>query len=171
MMLRCRRTALRTPPKPNDEAKWRRTSAVTVFCTALAIAGGARAQAWPTRPVSMVVPYAAGGPVDVLGRIMARRLDEILGRPIVVENVAGAGGMTGTNKIAKAAPDGYQFVLGGIGTFAFIPSLFKKPLYDPVADFAPVGLIVEQPLVLVTRKDFPAGTLQEFAAYAKLNAP
>ena len=146
-------------------------SMIVLAVAALAVADRAGAQDWPTRPVSMIVPYAAGGPVDVLGRIMAQRLDEILGRPVVVENVSGAGGMTGTNRVAKAAPDGYQFVLGGIGTFAFIPSLFKRPLYDPVADFAPAGLIVEQPLVLITRKDFPATTLREFAIYGKLNAP
>src|SRR5712671_1529420 len=95
---------LRTPRRPNEKETHRRVTAVIVLWAALAVADRAGAQDWPTRPVSMIVPYAAGGPVDVLGRIMAQRLDEILGRPVVVENVTGAGGMTGTNRVAKAAP-------------------------------------------------------------------
>ncbi|MFL5028660.1 MAG: Bug family tripartite tricarboxylate transporter substrate binding protein, partial [Xanthobacteraceae bacterium] len=109
---------------------------------------GAGAQDWPARPVTLVVPFAAGGPVDVGGRILAQRLSEILGRQIVVENVGGAGGSTGASRVAKASPDGYQVLLGNIATQAFSQSLHKKPPYDAVADFAPVGLTVEQPRLL-----------------------
>jgi len=145
-------------------------AAVLALCAGVAFSSGACAQAWPTRAVTMVVPYAAGGPVDILGRLLAGRLAEILGQPVIVDNVTGAGGMTGTGRVARTTPDGYQFVLGGIGTFAFIQTLFKRPMYNPVTDFAPVGLIAEQPLVLITRKDLPAGTLNEFIAYARRNA-
>ncbi|MFL5104245.1 MAG: Bug family tripartite tricarboxylate transporter substrate binding protein [Xanthobacteraceae bacterium] len=131
---------------------------------------GAGAQDWPARPVTLVVPFAAGGPVDVGGRILAQRLSEILGRQIVVENVGGAGGSTGASRVAKAPPDGYQVLLGNIATQAFSQSLHKKPPYDAVADFAPVGLTVEQPRLLVVRKDLAVSTLPEFIAYAKANA-
>src|SRR5262249_22576430 len=133
----------------------------------LALGASARAEDWPTRPVTMVVPFAAGGPVDVGGRILAQRLSEILGYQIVVENVGGAGGATGASRVAKAPPDGYQLLLGNIATQAFSQSLHKKPPYDAVADFAPVGLTIEQPRVLAVRKDLPASTLPEFIAYAK----
>src|SRR5581483_7946412 len=125
---------------------------------------------WPDRPVTMVVPFAAGGPTDVVGRIMAQRLGEILEQQIVVENVGGAGGMTGAQRVALARPDGYQMLLGTVGTQAYNQTLYKKPLYNAVSDFAPVVLIAEQPLVLVVPKDFPANTLGEFTAYAKANA-
>jgi putative tricarboxylic transport membrane protein len=131
---------------------------------------GAGAQDWPARPVTLLVPFAAGGPVDVGGRILAQRLGEILGRQIVVENVGGAGGATGASRVAKAPPDGYQVLLGNIATQAFSQSLHRKPPYDAVNDFAPVGLTVEQPRLLVVRKDLPANTLPEFIAYAKANA-
>ncbi|HKA75185.1 MAG TPA: tripartite tricarboxylate transporter substrate-binding protein [Xanthobacteraceae bacterium] len=133
----------------------------------LAAGGSAGAQDWPARPVTMVVPFAAGGPVDVGGRVLAQRLTEILGRQIVVENVGGAGGTTGASRVAKAAPDGYQFLLGNIATQAFSQSLYRKPPYDAVTDFAPVGLTIEQPRVLAVRKDLPVSTLPEFIAYAK----
>jgi tripartite-type tricarboxylate transporter receptor subunit TctC len=127
----------------------------------------ARAQDWPTRAVTMVVTYAAGSAGDVLGRILSPSLSEYLGQQVVIENVGGAGGMNGAARVAKAAADGYQFVMGGTGTFAANQTLYKKPLYNAAADFAPVALIDEQPLVLVVRKDFPANNLQEFIAYSK----
>jgi len=133
----------------------------------IGLINAAVAQEWPTRSVTMVVPFAAGGPTDVLGRVMAQRLSEILGQQIVVENVGGAGGMTGAQRVAQAAPDGYQFVLGTVGTHAQNQTLYKKPLYNAVTDFAPVALIAEVPEVLITRKDLPANTLPEFVAYAK----
>jgi tripartite-type tricarboxylate transporter receptor subunit TctC len=131
--------------------------------------GAAAAPHWPTRPVTMVVTFAAGGGDDVLARIVAPRLSEMLGQQVVVENVGGAGGMTGAARIAKAAPDGYQFVLGGTGPFAANQTLYKHPLYHAATDFAPVALLAEQPLLLIARKDFPADDLAGFIAYAKAN--
>ena len=125
------------------------------------------AQDYPNRPMPMVVPFAAGGAVDVLGRTLAARAAEILGQQIVIENVGGAGGMNGANRIAKAAPDGYQFVLGSVGTHAQNQWLYKRPAYDALKDFEPVILVGETPLLLVIRKDFPGNNLQEFIAHGK----
>lgn len=136
----------------------------------LATVGVAHAGNWPTRPVTMVVPFAAGGPTDVVGRILAGRLSEILKEQVIVVNVGGAGGMTGADRVARANPDGYEVLLGTVGTQAYSQTLYKKPLYNATSDFAPVVLVAEQPLVLVVRKDFPASSLKEFAAYAKANA-
>src|SRR5436853_7745446 len=104
----------------------------------LALTAPAFAQAWPTRPVAMVIPFAAGGPTDVLGRIMGQRMSEILGQQVIVENVGGAGGMTGSKRVADAAPDGYAFVLGTVGTHAQSQTMYKKPLYHAATDFTPV---------------------------------
>src|SRR5262247_1610668 len=133
-----------------------------------AAAGSAAAQSWPTRPVSMVVPFAAGGGTDVLGRIIGRRLGEVLGQQVVIENVGGAGGMVGSARVAKAPPDGYQFVLGSRAD-AINQTLYKNPLYNLRTDLVPVVLVADQPTVLVARKDLPADNLQEFIAYAKKN--
>ena len=127
------------------------------------------AQNWPTRPMTMVVPFAAGGATDLIARTVAEGLRAELGQPVVVENIGGAGGMVGTNRVAKAAPDGYQMVLGNVGTHAQNQTLYKKPLYNVLTDFAPVGLVTDQSLVLVVRKDFPADNLQAFMAHAKAN--
>jgi tripartite-type tricarboxylate transporter receptor subunit TctC len=129
----------------------------------------APAQDWPTRPVTMVVTFAAGSADDVLARILSSPLSNLLGQQVIVENIGGAGGMNGANRVAKAPPDGYQFVLGGIGTFAANQTLYKTPLYNAATDFTPVALIAEQPMLLVTRRDLPVSNLQEFAAYAKAN--
>src|ERR1700681_4001186 len=129
----------------------------------------ALAQSWPNRPMTMVVPFAAGGGADIMGRILAARLSEILGQQVIVENAGGAGGMTGAYRVAKAAPDGYQLVLGTNGTHAQNQSLYKNPLYNAATDFAPVALIAEQPIALMTRPDFPADDLKGFIAYAKAN--
>jgi tripartite-type tricarboxylate transporter receptor subunit TctC len=136
----------------------------------LAAAGPAGAQDWPARPITMVIPFAAGGPTDVLGRVMAERMSQILGQQVVVENVGGAGGMTGSSRVARAQPDGYTFVLGTVGTHAQNQTLYKKPQYHAATDFQPVALIAEVPLILITRKDFPAATLDEFIAHSKANA-
>jgi tripartite-type tricarboxylate transporter receptor subunit TctC len=132
-------------------------------------AHSAAAQEWPTRPVSMVVPFAAGSASDTLARILGARLSEVLGQQVIIENVGGAGGMTGVARVAKAAPDGYQFVLGGIDTFAQNQTLYKKPLYNSVGDFEPVALMVEQSILLVTRNELPVKDLKEFTAYTKAN--
>jgi tripartite-type tricarboxylate transporter receptor subunit TctC len=118
-------------------------------------APAALAQDWPTRPMTMVAPFAAGGSTDAIARIVADGLSSQLHQPVIVENVGGAGGMTGANRVAKATPDGYQFVLGNVGTHAQNQTLYKRPAYNAITDFAPVALITDQPLVLVTRKDFP----------------
>jgi tripartite-type tricarboxylate transporter receptor subunit TctC len=143
-------------------------AAASLLATALASAPVC-AQGWPSRPMTMVVPFAAGGGADIMGRILAARLSEILGQQVIVENAGGAGGMTGAYRVAKAAPDGYQFVLGTNGTHAQNQSLYKNPLYNAATDFAPVALIAEQPIGLLARKDFPAENLAEFIAYAKAN--
>jgi tripartite-type tricarboxylate transporter receptor subunit TctC len=142
---------------------------IAVAAALLAAAPPAAAQAWPSRPMTMVVPFAAGGASDVIARILAQGLRMELGQSVVVENVGGAGGMVGASRVAKAAPDGYQMVLGNVGTHAQNQSLYKKPLYHALTDFAPVALVTDQSLVLVVRKDFPADNLQTFMAYAKAN--
>jgi len=129
----------------------------------------ARAQSYPSRPVTMVVPFAPGGATDVLARVVGARLSELLGQQVIVENVGGGGGMIGSARVAKAPPDGYQFVLGSAGTHAANQTLFKNPAYNVITDFAPVMLVVEQPIVLITRKDLPVNNLPEFIAYAKAN--
>src|SRR5260221_10013671 len=121
------------------------------------------AQDWPTRPVTMVVPYAAGGPLDTGGRLVAPVLSGRLGQQVIVENVVGAGGMTGAARVAKAAPDGYQFVLGNSATHAQNQSLYKRPMYNAVTDFSPVTVIYHSTAVLIARKDFPAKTLGEWS--------
>jgi len=127
------------------------------------------AQTYPARPMTMIIPFAAGGPTDVLGRIMGQRMSEILGQQVVVENVGGAGGMTGSKRVADAAPDGYAFVLGTVGTHAQSQTMYKKPLYHAATDFTPVALIAEVPIVLITHKDLPVNNLQQFISYAKAN--
>jgi tripartite-type tricarboxylate transporter receptor subunit TctC len=140
------------------------------FWILVALAGVAAAQQpYPSGPVTMVIPFAAGGPTDVLGRIVGEAMTRDLGQPVIVENVGGAGGMTGSSRVAKGRKDGSQFVLGTVGTHAQNQTLYAKPQYDAVADFDPVILIAEVPLVLVTNKDVPAKNLQEFIAYAKAN--
>ncbi|HEV3396102.1 MAG TPA: tripartite tricarboxylate transporter substrate-binding protein [Xanthobacteraceae bacterium] len=142
----------------------------TVASGALILAAGpASAEDWPTRPVTMVVPFAAGGPADAVGRIIAARTSEVLGREVIVENIGGGGGMLGGARVAKAAPDGYQFVLGNMGTHAANQTLYKTPLYNAASDFAPVVLVAETPLLLLARKDLPADTLPQFIAYARAN--
>jgi tripartite-type tricarboxylate transporter receptor subunit TctC len=105
----------------------------------------ASAQEWPSRPITLVVSFAAGSGDDLLARILSPALSELLGQQIVVENVGGAGGMSGVNRVAKAAPDGYQVILGGTGTFAANQTLYKHPLYNALTDFEPVALMTEQP--------------------------
>src|SRR6266704_3529584 len=137
--------------------------------TSLQCIGPVLSQDWPTRPVTMVVPFAAGGPADTVGRILASSLSELLGQQVIIENVGGSGGMTGSARVAKAAPDGYQFVLGNVGTHAANQTFYKTPLYNAATDFAPVMLIAQTPLVLLARKDLSADNLREFIAYAKTN--
>src|SRR6516164_10720470 len=127
-----------------------RSRAAAVLLAAAHAIGPVRAQEWPARALTMVVPFAPGGGTDVLGRIVGRRLSEVLGQQVVIENVGGAGGMVGSARVAKAAPDGYQFVLGSRAD-AINQTLYKNPLYNFAADLAPVVLIADQPTLLVAR--------------------
>jgi tripartite-type tricarboxylate transporter receptor subunit TctC len=134
-----------------------------------AVSRMARAQAYPARPVTMVVPYPPGAGVDVLGRILAPRLSEHLGQQVIIENIGGTGGMAGSARVARAVPDGYAFVLGNTGTHAQNQTLYKNPPYNAATDFAPVVLIAETPQVLAARRDLPADKLSDFIAHAKVN--
>ncbi len=127
------------------------------------------AQTWPTRPMTLVVPFPAGSASDVVARILAPRLSEILKKQVIIENVAGAGGTTGALRVAKAPPDGYQIAFGVTGTHSQNQLLYKQPPYDAATDFAPVGLIAEAPYMLITRPNFPAGDLKQFMSHAKAN--
>jgi tripartite-type tricarboxylate transporter receptor subunit TctC len=136
----------------------------------IASIAAASAQTYPSRPISMVVPFAAGGAFDILGRTIAIRMSELLGQQVVVENTSGGGGTTGTLRVVNAAPDGYTILLGSIGTHAYNPAIYKNLRYDPAGDFAPIILFADQPMVLVVRKDLPVNDLKEFMAYAKANS-
>jgi tripartite-type tricarboxylate transporter receptor subunit TctC len=142
---------------------------LVVTCLVTIATNSSHAQVWPTRPVTLVVPFAAGGGTDVMARLFASRIGEILGQQIVIENVPGAGGLAGALRVAKSNPDGSVLLFGGIGTLAFMQHLYSKPPYDAALDFEAVGLVSELPRVLVTRRDFPARTLAEFIAYSKIN--
>ena len=147
----------------------RNTVVGALLAFGLAFPGGACAQDWPTRPVTVVVPFGAGGPIDVMARVIAPRMSELLGQQLIVDNVPGAGGMVGASRVGKAAPDGYTVLIGNQGTHTYSQFLYKKPLYNPVTDFAPGGLLVSNTKVLVARKDLQANTLAEFIAYARAN--
>lgn len=139
----------------------------------LALTGGiipAAAQSWPSRHVTLVVPFGPGSGSDTVARIVMARASEVLGQQIIIENVGGAGGIIGVGRVAKAAPDGYQFVLGAVDTFAQSQSLSKAPPYNSMTDFVPVGLAAEQPLVLIVRNSLPVNNLAEFVTYMKANA-
>jgi tripartite-type tricarboxylate transporter receptor subunit TctC len=141
-----------------------------LFVAVLAlVAGQARADDWPSRPITLIVPFSAGGGVDLSARIQAQRMGELLGQPIIVENVGAAAGMAGSARVAKADPDGYTMLIGNSGTHAYNQSLYKAPLYNSLTDFTPVGLASESPRILIARKDMPAANLQDFIAYVKAN--
>ena len=143
--------------------------AVVALGTLLALGGTAAAQQYPTRPVTMILPFAAGGPQDTIGRLVAQRMSEILGQQVVIENIGGAGGTTGSVRVKNAAPDGYTFIWASVGTHAQSQTLYKKPAYNSAEDFTPVAFIGETPIALTVRKDLPVNDLKEFVAYAKQN--
>lgn len=128
-----------------------------------------QADTWPSRPVTVVIPASAGGTFDVLARIMAPRMSELLGQSVIVENTAGAGGILAVTRVINAKPDGYTVLLGTVGTHAYNQSIYRQRRYDAVHDLAPVTLFSEQPMVLEVRKDLPANTFPEFLALAKQN--
>ena len=128
------------------------------------------AETYPSRSITMVIPFAPGGSFDVIGRIVTASMSEILGKSVIVENTSGAAGIIGVKRVASAAPDGYTLLLGSIGTHAYNQTIYRRPPYDAVADFTPVALFAEQPMVLTTRKDLPAENLREFIEYVKQNS-
>jgi tripartite-type tricarboxylate transporter receptor subunit TctC len=135
----------------------------------MALPAWAQAQDWPVRPVNLVVPFAAGGPVDTIARILAARLGDLLGQQVIVENIGGAGGMTGAARVAKAPPDGYTVLLSGSATLAINQTLYKRPLYNAVTDFEHVALFSDSARVLITRRTLPVDTLPELVAFARAN--
>lgn len=149
--------------------KWLLTIAVAMFGFAQH-ASPARAQDWPSRNITMVIPFAAGGPVDTIGRILGSYLSDILGQQIVIENQGGAGGMIGAHRVSKAEPDGYTVLLGGSAVLALNQAIYKKPMTDGAKDFTFVSMFADSARVLLVRKDFPATNFKDFAAYVKANA-
>jgi len=126
------------------------------------------AQTYPTRPITMVVPFPAGGPTDVIGRVLTERMRTSLGQPVIVENVAGAAGNIGVGRIARASPDGYTIVVGFVGTHVFNGAMYPLQ-YDVLNDFTPISLIANIPYVIVARKGFPANDLKSLIAWLKAN--
>ncbi len=134
------------------------------FAAALALmAGAASAQQYPTKPITVIVPFAAGGPTDVVARIVGESMSKTLGQQLVIENIAGAGGTTGITRGKEAANDGYTIMMGHMGTHGAAPALYPNIRYNPVTDFEPIGMAAGTPIVIVARKDFPAANLKEFA--------
>ena len=140
-----------------------------VACAVFMVSTSPHAQTPKSGTLSLVVPFAAGGPSDVAGRILAQGLTETVGQTVVVENPVGGGGTVGSLRVARSTPDGSQFVLGNNGTHSWSQSLYKNPPYDTTKDFTPLGLAVESPRVIIVPKDLPANTLPEFIAYVKAN--
>jgi len=141
-----------------------------VLAAAIGVASaGAQAQGYPTRPVTMIVPFAAGGPTDVVARIVGDHMSRTLGQQIVIENVAGAGGTTGITRASQAQPDGYTIMMGHMGTHGAAPALYPNLKYDPAKDFAPIGLAAGTPILIVAKKDFPANDLKSFLEHMKAN--
>jgi tripartite-type tricarboxylate transporter receptor subunit TctC len=127
------------------------------------------AEDWPTRPVRLIIPFPAGGGTDIIARVLAAKLEERLKQSFIVENVPGAGGLIGTQKVAASPPDGYTFVIGITNTFAINPTFYKHLSYDPVKDFQPVSLLAVGPHVVVINPKTPANTMLEYIAYVKKN--
>ena len=133
------------------------------------IASPAAAQDYPTRNITMIIPFAAGGPTDVIARIVASDMSKTLGQQIIIENVVGAGGTTAATRASKAAPDGYTLIMGHMGTHAASVALYPKLAYNPETDFEPVMLAAGTPILILARKDFEPKDLKEFVAYLKAN--
>jgi tripartite-type tricarboxylate transporter receptor subunit TctC len=127
------------------------------------------AQTYPARTITLIVPFAAGGATDVAARVVAEHMTRTLGQQIIIENVAGAGGTTGSIRAMRASPDGHTILMGHLGTHAVAVALYPNLAYKPDTDFEPIGVVVELPLIIAARKGFPANDLREFVAYAKAN--
>ncbi|MFV3073779.1 tripartite tricarboxylate transporter substrate-binding protein [Niveispirillum fermenti] len=145
-----------------------RFRSIILAAALLAGLGPAAAQDYPTRPITMVVPFSAGGPTDTVARLVAQSMSRTLGQQVLVENVGGAGGTIGAARVAKASPDGYTILLHHIGQ-ATSATLYRRLPYNALTDFAPVGLVTDVPMAIVARKDFPARDLAELVAYVKAN--
>jgi len=158
---------IRPPLSTSNERRSMRPLATLLVAATLALSAGAARAAWPERPVTMVVPFAAGGPTDVVARIVGDHMSRTLGQQIVIENVAGAGGTTGITRAAQSEPDGYTIMMGHMGTHGAAPAVYPNLKYDPAKDFAPIGLAAGTPILIVARKNFPAKDLKEFVAQAK----
>ncbi|AOO83274.1 tripartite tricarboxylate transporter substrate-binding protein [Bosea vaviloviae] len=141
-------------------------AALAAFSLAAAPALG---QAYPSRSITMIVPFAAGGPTDIIARIVGDHMGRTLGQSVIIENVAGAGGTTGSLRVARATPDGYTIMMGNLGTHSASVGLYPNLAYDPRTDFAPVINTAGTPMLIAAHKDFPANTLQEFVALLKAN--
>ena len=143
-----------------------------IIALALAAVVGCAAPAaaqYPDRAISMIVPFAAGGPTDIVARIVGEHMQKTLGQPVVVENVAGAGGTTGITRGAQSKPDGYVIMMGHMGTHGAAPALYPNLKYDPAKDFAPIGLAAGTPILILAKKTFPAANLREFIDYVRKN--
>jgi tripartite-type tricarboxylate transporter receptor subunit TctC len=142
---------------------------MAALAVSLALPASAMAQAYPSKPITVIVPFAAGGPTDALARVLGQRMGETLGHQLIIENVGGAGGTIGVNKAAKAAPDGYTLLFTHMGTLAVNIALYKSLPYDSLKDLDPIGLGGTNPMVLVVKKDLSAKTFTEFMAYVRAN--
>lgn len=145
------------------------TCGLSVLAAAGAMVAPTQAQDYPTRNITMIVPFAAGGPTDVIARIITSHMQQTLGQTFIIENVVGAGGTTGSTRAMRAAPDGYTVVMGHMGTHAASVALYPNLAYKPDVDFAPVGLVAGTPIIILARKDFPPKDLKEFVTYIKAN--
>ncbi len=142
---------------------------IALAAAAVALPGVALAQAYPNKPITMIVPFAAGGPTDIIARIVGEHMSKTLGQQIVVENVAGAGGTTGITRAVTAAPDGYTIAMGHLGTLSAAPATYPGLKYDPIAGVQHIGLAGGTPILIVAKKDFPPKDLTEFVAHLKAN--
>jgi tripartite-type tricarboxylate transporter receptor subunit TctC len=136
---------------------------------ALGSATSARAQDYPARAITVIVPFAAGGPTDIVARIVSDHMSKTLGQQLVIENVVGAGGTTGVTRAMRAAPDGYTIVMGHMGTHAAAVALYPNLAYNPASDFVPIGMAAGTPVLILAKKDFPAKDLREFTVHVKQN--
>ena len=136
---------------------------------ALGLATAARAQDYPARAITVIVPFAAGGPTDIVARIVSDHMSKTLGQQLVIENVVGAGGTTGVTRAMRAAPDGYTIVMGHMGTHAAAVALYPNLAYNPASDFVPIGMAAGTPVLILAKKDFPAKDLREFTVHVKQN--
>jgi tripartite-type tricarboxylate transporter receptor subunit TctC len=141
--------------------------AAAVAAVAIGVCGSAHAQDYPTRPITLVVPYPPGGGVDAMARVVAEKLSGVLGQQVVVDNRAGGSGLVGTRTFIKNAPDGYTLFLGHTGSISINPSLYANAAFDPRKDFAPIGLIASMPVALLANPAFPAKTIGDVVAIAK----